>query len=80
MARRYQGVYLDGAVAYRKGDPAPEGYSAWHAWADVQHKAGLRQSRCGRCGLYWFPQELNADATARARAPVCRACAGKGGG
>ncbi len=74
MARRYQGVY-------RKGDPAPEGdYRAWHAWANVQHKAGLRQSRCGRCGLYWFPQELNAATTARARAPVCRACAGKGGG
>jgi hypothetical protein len=66
MARRYQG-------AYRKGDPAPEGgYAEWHSWADVQHKAGLGQSRCSRCGLYQFPQEMTVGAS------VCRACAGKG--
>ena len=64
MARRYQG-------AYRKGDPAPEGYRAWHAWADVQHQAGLRQAICVRCGLYQFPQEMMGGS-------VCRACAGKG--
>ena len=32
---------------FKAGDPAPEGYLAWHDWAEVQHKAGLRQKRCG---------------------------------
>lgn len=50
---------------YRPGDQAPEGYLAWHEWASVQHKAGLRQKKCGRCGLYYYPQELSdtADST-----------------
>jgi len=79
MAKRFHRVFLDGVSAYRKGDPAPEGYIAWHSWADVQHKAGLGQSVCSRCSLYQFPQELDADATALAGKPVCRACAEKGG-
>ena len=45
---------------YRPGDQAPEGYLAWHEWAEVQHKAGLRQRKCGRCGLYCYPQQLSA--------------------
>lgn len=44
---------------YKPGDPAPEGYLAWHEWADVQHKAGLRQKSCGRCGKWKYPQELS---------------------
>ena len=44
---------------YKPGDPAPEGYLAWHEWADTQHKAGLRQRHCGRCGRWQFPQELS---------------------
>ena len=28
---------------FQPGDQAPEGYLAWHEWAEVQHKAGLRQ-------------------------------------
>lgn len=44
---------------YKPGDPAPKGYLAWHAWAEVQHKAGLRQKQCGRCGLWKYPQELS---------------------
>jgi len=70
MAKRYQGAYHKGEVDYHKGDPAPEGYLAWHAWAEVQHRAGLRQRRCGRCGLYCFPQEMTGGR-------VCRACAGQ---
>jgi len=77
MARRYQGAFVAGAGVYRTGAPAPRNYRAWHSWADLQHKAGLRQYRCGRCGLYWFPQELDADATALAGESVCRSCAGK---
>lgn len=45
---------------YKPGDQAPEGYLAWHEWAEVQHKAGLRQRKCGRCGLYCYPQQLSA--------------------
>jgi hypothetical protein len=44
---------------HKPGDPPPEGYLQWHAWAEVQHKAGLRQKACGRCGLFKFPQELS---------------------
>ena len=44
---------------YKPGDHAPDGYLAWHEWAEVQHKAGLRQKQCGRCGLWRYPQELS---------------------
>jgi hypothetical protein len=29
---------------FKPGDPEPEnaGYLDWHAWADVQHKAGIK--------------------------------------
>lgn len=47
-------------AAYKPGDQAPEGYLAWHEWAEVQHKAGLRQKQCGRCGLWRYPQQLSA--------------------
>ncbi len=33
---------------FKPGDQAPEGYLAWHEWAEVQHKAGLRPKECGR--------------------------------
>lgn len=78
---------------YRPGDQAPEGYLAWHEWAEVQHKAGLRQKQCGRCGLWRYPQQLSAlvDSTEvtglRKRqpfrrtleTPVCNDCATKAG-
>lgn len=71
---------------YKPGDHAPQGYLAWHEWAEVQHKAGLRQVECGRCGLWRYPQELsdqvdrveNAHPTKRPRfieTPVCLKCA-----
>lgn len=47
--------------AYQPGDPPPEGYLAWHEWAHCQHKAGLRQEQCGRCGLWRYPQELSSQ-------------------
>ena len=41
------------------GSKPPAGYVAWHKWAEVQYKAGLRQTRCGRCGLHRYPQEMS---------------------
>lgn len=70
---------------YKPGDQAPEGYLEWHEWAEAQHKAGLRQKQCVKCGLWRYPQELSAEwimwegITARGRkvkqmAPVCLKC------
>lgn len=72
---------------WRPGDPAPpnSAYLDWHAWAEVQHKAGLRQQQCASCGKWKFPQELSEghkEWTAYTRrgqpmrviAPLCKAC------
>jgi len=73
---------------YKPGDQAPEGYLAWHEWAEVQHKAGLRQKQCGRCGLWRYPQQLSATidrveltgmrkrkaTRVTVETPVCNAC------
>lgn len=75
---------------YKPGDPAPEGYLAWHEWAGVQYKAGLRQVPCGTCNRWCFPQELS-DQTVSLQARqsrdwpvlhtiterICLRCAGK---
>jgi hypothetical protein len=44
---------------FKPGDPEPSGYLDWHAWAKVQHKAGLRQSQCARCCLWCYPQQMS---------------------
>lgn len=38
--------------------PRPEGYLAWHAWADRMAKTH-RQEKCPGCGLYaiWMPKK-----------------------
>ena len=70
---------------YKLGDQAPSGYLAWHEWAEVQHKAGLRQKQCGKCALWHYPQELSTErikwegTTSRGRkvkqmVPVCLKC------
>lgn len=76
---------IDTTPAFKPGDPPPEGYREWHAWAQVQHKAGLRQVRCGFCSHYCFPQELSGE-TVRTQAttsrglkvnqlwPICKKC------
>ena len=51
-------------ATYKPGDQAPEGYLAWHEWAEVQHKAGLRQKQCGRCGL-WRQSQIPGAAVRR---------------
>lgn len=74
---------------FKPGDQAPSGYLQWHEWAEVQHKAGLRQKECGRCGLWRYPQQLStlidrSEAQSR-RGPVtvetvvCNDCAAKAG-
>ena len=45
---------------YKKGDPTPEGYIAWHDWARIQYNAGLRQGKCPH-GKWLFPQEVPCD-------------------
>lgn len=70
---------------YKPGDLPPDGYLAWHEWAEVQYKAGIRQKQCGKCGLWKTPQELSGQTmrwTAQSRkgpveqvAPVCSKCA-----
>lgn len=69
---------------YAPGDPPPDGYCDWHAWAEIQYKSGLRQKRCGICSLFAFPQELSdktvsgTDAKKRRFVrPVCKKCEGK---
>lgn len=56
--------------------------------AEVQHKAGLRQKQCGRCGLWRYPQQLSATidraeltgmrkrkaTRVTVETPVCNAC------
>jgi polyferredoxin len=43
---------------FKPGDQAPEGYLDWHEWAETQHKSGLRQKECGRCGKWKYPQQM----------------------
>ena len=69
---------------YKPGDQAPQGYLAWEEWAEVQHKAGLKQVECGRCGKWRYPQQLSKKTdtwTAKSRTgpvsvttPVCNDC------
>lgn len=33
-----------------KGCSPPDGYIAWHSWAEAQHKHGLRQKQCAAAG------------------------------
>ena len=70
---------------FKPGAHAPEGYLAWPERGDKQHKAGLRQKECGRCGMWKYPQELSATQDAfeaksskglvNFKTPVCHTCA-----
>jgi uncharacterized OB-fold protein len=50
-------VHIDFVPEYKVGDPCPKGYIQWHEWAKVQHRGGLRQAKCPKCGLWLFPQQ-----------------------
>ena len=56
MTKRNQIVCLLIVPDYRPGDKPPEGYLEWHAWADVQRKAGIKQYACS-CGKWITPQQ-----------------------
>lgn len=69
----------------KAGGPPPSGYIAWHEWAEIQDKAGLKQVTCGQCGLWRFPQELSgnffvseaetSDGTkVKEKLPICLKC------
>ncbi len=44
----------------KAGDLPPKGYLQWHDWAEVQYKAGIKQTQCPTCGLWCTPQELSS--------------------
>jgi len=53
-------IHMTAQKDYDVGSQPPEGYLAWHEWAEVQSKKGkLKQCECGKCGLWKFPQELS---------------------
>lgn len=85
---RIPGGIIDVQPTFKPGDLPPEGYLAWHEWAEVQRKAGIKQVQCGRCGLWQTPQELSGkidrhtpkDRRGRPveiETPVCTKCADK---
>jgi hypothetical protein len=72
MAERYTHVSIGGD--YKPGDPPPQGYTAWHEWAEVQANAGLVDVRCCICCKFKFPQELSPNGYGKSASPVCTAC------
>ena len=85
---RINGAIVCETPDFKPGDLPPDGYLAWHEWAEVQHKAGIKQKQCGRCGLWKCPQELSSTidrATMQSRkwpvvveTVVCTECEAKG--
>ena len=79
---------------FKRGDPPPndESYLAWEEWAQVQYKAGLRQSQCGHCGKWRFPVEMSGKTIDvkyeygkygqefTVAEPICKQCDSEGGG
>jgi hypothetical protein len=59
MDVRIPNGWVSFAPKFKAGDPPPSGYCDWHDWANVQHKAGLRQVTCGKCSKWKYPQELS---------------------
>lgn len=51
-------VCLQEVAEFKVGDPPPRDYVAWHVWAGVQYRGGLRQVQDPN-GLWKFPQELS---------------------
>jgi hypothetical protein len=52
-------MMLDTVPIFKVGDPCPDGYVARIEWNKVHEKAGLRQIRCGSCGLWHWPHEMS---------------------
>lgn len=62
--------HVDIIPIYQAGDPPPTGYNQWHAWAEVQYKAGLRQAPCTGCQRWFFPQEKHVCPANRTDTPL----------
>ncbi len=56
-------TFLTFGADWKPGDQPPAGYLDWHEWAEVQHKAGLRQTQCGKCDGWKYPQEMSVKTT-----------------
>lgn len=57
---------------YPRGCMPPTGYCHWHDWAKTQGKDwGLKQTRCSRCLLWHFPQEIAGHEC------IAKACTGQ---
>lgn len=54
-----KGVRILVMPKYKAGDLPPEGYLQWHEWADIQRKAGIKQTECPTCSKWQTPQELS---------------------
>jgi hypothetical protein len=78
-------VFLDSCSNYQPGDLPPDGYLAWHAWAEVQRAAGIKQTQCCMCSLWRTPQEMSSKTITHTAwksngeavtfvSPVCKAC------
>lgn len=50
-------LFYEFGSPFSVGTQPPDTYLAWHEWAAVQDAAGLKQSRCPRCGKYRYPQQ-----------------------
>lgn len=57
-------------MSWKPGDQPPSGYLAWHAWAEVQERAGLQSKQCVRCELWRYPQEMSKQ-----KDGICNKCA-----
>lgn len=78
---------IDCSQRYKPGDLPPKGYIAWHEWADVQRRAGIRQVKCCVCSLWKSPQELSGKTVKwtahrggieiNMESPVCSQCAAR---
>ena len=44
---------------YKVGSMPPSGYLAKQEWAEAQHKGGLCQRQCIKCGKWLFPQQAD---------------------
>lgn len=89
LANGVSGIYTE-SDDYKPGDRFTghsSDYLGWHAWAEIQHKAGLRQKQCARCAKWVYPQDMSDQTDSRqafkdkrrtkpvtVESPVCLVC------
>lgn len=52
-------VFLEIVPDYKPSDPPPRftDVMGWWAWSEVQDKAGIKQTQCRKCKLWFYPAE-----------------------